>query len=109
MPLHQTDFDKDKFGYPAVDDVSPGNPKHVECATILSLIKTSLATPQLMMLLQETPNMWSVQPFCLCWRLVAGGWWLEVGDWSWWQEVGGWPECVSSVCGFIVKGLFFKL
>jgi hypothetical protein len=73
------------------------------------LIKTSLATPQLMMLLQETPNMWSVQPFCLCWRLVAGGWWLEVGDWSWWQEVGGWLECVSSVCGFIVKGLFFKL
>jgi hypothetical protein len=39
---------------------------------------------------------------------VAGGWWLEVGDWSWWQEVGGWLECISSVCGFIVKGLFLS-
>ncbi len=38
MPLHQTDFDNDKFGYPAVDDAFPGNPKNVECATILSLL-----------------------------------------------------------------------
>ncbi len=50
MPLHQTDLDKDKFGYPAVDDASPGNPKHVECATILSLLEVS------------------------GWRLVAGSW-----------------------------------
>jgi hypothetical protein len=34
VPLHQTDFDKDKFGSAAVDDASPGNPRHVECATI---------------------------------------------------------------------------
>jgi hypothetical protein len=48
--LHQIDLDKDKFGYPAVDDASPGNPKHVECATILSLLE-------------------------VCgWRLVAGSW-----------------------------------
>ncbi len=76
--MHQTDLDKNKFGYPTVDDASPGNPKHVECATIY-----------------------------LCWRLVAGGWWLEVGDWSWCQEVSGWLECVSSVRGLIVKGLIF--
>jgi hypothetical protein len=39
VPLQQTDLDKDKFGYPAVDDASPGNPKHVECATIMSLLE----------------------------------------------------------------------
>ncbi len=50
MPLHQTDLDKDKFGYPAVDYASPGNPKHVECATIFSLLEVG------------------------GWRLVAGSW-----------------------------------
>ena len=50
MPLHQADLDKDKFGYPAVDDASPGNPKHVECTTILSMLEVG------------------------GWRLVAGSW-----------------------------------
>ncbi len=50
MPLHQTDLDKDKLSYPTVDDASPGNPKHVECGTILSLLEVG------------------------GWRLVAGSW-----------------------------------
>jgi hypothetical protein len=50
VPLHQTDLDKDKFDYLAVDDASPGNLKHVECATILSLLEVG------------------------GWRLVAGSW-----------------------------------
>ncbi len=50
MRLHQTDLDKDKFGYPVVDDASPRNPNHVEGATILSLLEVG------------------------GWRLVAGSW-----------------------------------
>jgi len=51
-----------------------------------------------------------VQPFCLYWRLVAGGWWLEVGAGVGGRRLeAGWSVYVPSMCGFIVKRLFFKL
>ncbi len=34
----QTDLNKDRFGYPAVNDASPGNPKHMMHATNLPLM-----------------------------------------------------------------------